>query len=67
MLDIVTAMQLADQMIILNILADTQTSGGLPISLPEDGAPALLNGLIVGGVPNAAAIGRATVVEREGS
>ena len=57
-------MQLADQMISLNILAGAQTSGGLLIFLPEDKVPALLNGLKAGGVPNALIIGRATVADR---
>ncbi len=50
--------------ILLDILADAQTSGGLLISLPEDEAPALLNDLKGGGVPDAALIGRATNADR---
>lgn len=50
--------------LLLDILADAQTSGGLLISLPEDRAPALLNDLKAGGVPDAAIIGRATVLDR---
>ena len=45
---------------LLDILADAQTSGGLLISLPEDRAPSLLDDLKAGGVPDAAIIGRAT-------
>jgi len=50
--------------LLLDIPADVQTSGGLIISLPEDRAPALLNDLKAGGVPDAAIIGRATVSDR---
>jgi selenide,water dikinase len=44
---------------LLDILADAQTSGGLLISLPEDRASALVDDLKAGGVPDAALIGRA--------
>jgi selenide,water dikinase len=44
---------------LLDILADAQTSGGLLISLPEDRASALLDELKAGGAPDAAIIGRA--------
>jgi selenide,water dikinase len=50
--------------VLLDILADTQTSGGLLISLPEHRAPALLDDLKAGGVPYAAIIGRATSADR---
>jgi selenide, water dikinase len=50
---------------LLDILADAQTSGGLLISLPEDKASALLNDLKAGGVTDAAIIGRATVADVE--
>ena len=49
---------------LLDILADAQTSGGLLISLPGDRAPALLEDLKAGGVPDAAIIGRATNADR---
>ncbi len=45
---------------LMDILADAQTSGGLLISLPEDRASALLGDLRAGGVPDAAIIGRVT-------
>jgi selenide,water dikinase len=45
--------------ILLDILADAQTSGGLLISLPEHQASALLDDLKTGGVPDAAIIGLA--------
>ncbi len=45
---------------LLDILADAQTSGGLLISLPEAQARAFLYDLQVGGVPDAAIIGLAT-------
>lgn len=48
---------------LLDILADAQTSGGLLISLPEDMARALLDELKAGGVPDAAIIGRATAAK----
>jgi selenide,water dikinase len=46
--------------ILLDILADAQTSGGLLISLPERHASALLDDLKAGGVSDAAIVGRAT-------
>jgi selenide,water dikinase len=45
--------------LLLDILADAQTSGGLLISLPESRARALAHELKEGGVPDAAIIGRA--------
>ncbi len=44
---------------LLDIVADAQTSGGLLISLPEDRAAALVEDLKAGGVTDAAIIGRA--------
>ena len=44
--------------VLLDLLADAQTSGGLLISLPEDQAHALLADLKAHGVPSAALIGR---------
>ncbi len=44
---------------LLDILADAQTSGGLLISAPEDRASALLSDLKAGGAPEAAIIARA--------
>jgi selenide,water dikinase len=44
---------------LLDILADAQTSGGLLIALPEDRAPALVDDLKRGGVADAVLIGRA--------
>lgn len=46
---------------LLDILADAQTSGGLLISLPEDRASVLLDDLKTGGAPDAAIIGLAAV------
>ncbi len=46
--------------VLLDILADAQTSGGLLISLPEHHASALLADLKAGGVAGAAIVGRAT-------
>jgi selenide,water dikinase len=43
--------------LILDILADAQTSGGLIISLPEDRSRDLLADLMSHGVPDAAVIG----------
>lgn len=43
--------------LLLDILADAQTSGGLLISLPEDRSVDLLTDLRSNGVPNAAVIG----------
>lgn len=45
--------------LLLDILADAQTSGGLLISLPEDRSTALQTDLRSHGVPNAAVIGTA--------
>ena len=45
---------------LLDILADAQTSGGLLVSLAEDHASRLLDHLKTGGVPDAAIIGRTT-------
>jgi selenide,water dikinase len=44
--------------VVLDLLADAQTSGGLLISLPEDQAQSLLVNLIENGVPHAAIVGR---------
>lgn len=44
--------------VLLDLLADAQTSGGLLIALPEDQAPALLADLQANGVAAAAIIGR---------
>jgi len=44
---------------LLDILADAQTSGGLLISLPEESARDLTDDLRAHGVPCAAVIGRA--------
>jgi selenide,water dikinase len=48
---------------LLDILADAQTSGGLLISLPEEKAPALVQALRQQGVADAAIIGRASEAE----
>ncbi|MBP8646378.1 MAG: hypothetical protein KBH99_09690 [Syntrophobacteraceae bacterium] len=45
---------------LLNILANAQTSGELLISLPEDKASALFDDLKAGGAPHAALIGLAS-------
>jgi len=50
--------ELVDPMV-LDVLADAQTSGGLLISLPEYQASALLDDLKARGIPEAAVIGRA--------
>jgi selenide,water dikinase len=57
--DLIANKEIIDPML-LDILADAQTSGGLLISLPEDKAWALLEDLKAGGVPDAAIIGRVT-------
>ncbi len=44
--------------VLLDLLADAQTSGGLLIALPEDQAPALLADLKANGIAAAAIIGR---------
>jgi selenide, water dikinase len=44
---------------LLDLLADAQTSGGLLISLPEQSASSLVSALRAGGVADAAVIGRA--------
>lgn len=49
---------------LLDILADAQTSGGLLIALPEDMAASLVRDLKAGGVRDAAAIGRSTAAEK---
>jgi selenide,water dikinase len=49
---------------LLDILADAQTSGGLLIALPENRAAALVEDLKAGGVSDAAIIGRATPSEK---
>lgn len=46
--------------LLLDILADAQTSGGLLIALPEKVASSLVRDLTAGGVSNAAVIARAT-------
>lgn len=46
--------------LLLDILADAQTSGGLLIALPEKSASSLVRDLTAGGVPSAAVIARAT-------
>lgn len=46
--------------LLLDILADAQTSGGLLIALPEKSASSLVRDLTAGGVPSAAIIARAT-------
>lgn len=51
--------------LLLDILADAQTSGGLLISLPEDKASALLDDLKAGGAPDAAIVGRAAAPGEE--
>ncbi len=50
--------------LLLDILADAQTSGGLLISLPENSAFALVDDLRDKGVGDAAIIGRATATEK---
>lgn len=50
--------------LLLDILADAQTSGGLLISLPEKSALALLDDLRDKGVGDAAIIGRATAADK---
>jgi len=49
---------------LLDVLADAQTSGGLLVSLPQLQAAALLDDLKAGGVPDAALIGLATSDDR---
>ena len=49
---------------LLDLLADAQTSGGLLISLPEQSASSLVNALKAGGVADAAVIGRATATNK---
>ncbi len=51
--------------LLLDVLADAQTSGGLLISLPEKEAPALLKALEAHGVSRAAIIGQARRGEGE--
>jgi len=46
--------------VLLDLLADAQTSGGLLIALPEDQAESLLGDLKAHGVSDAAIIGRIT-------
>ena len=46
--------------VLLDILADAQTSGGLLVSIPEAQAPALLDDLKAGGVCDATIVGQAT-------
>jgi selenide,water dikinase len=46
--------------LMLDLVADAQTSGGLLISLPEQSASSLVSALRIGGVADAAIIGRAT-------
>jgi selenide,water dikinase len=57
---------LAEQIdpMLLDILADAQTSGGLLVSLPRSRAAALLDDLKAGGVPDAAVIGLAGSAEK---
>ncbi|ABK19074.1 selenophosphate synthase [Syntrophobacter fumaroxidans MPOB] len=50
--------------LLLDLLADAQTSGGLLISLPEEDADSLVGALKAGGVPRAAIIGRATRADK---
>ena len=50
--------------VLLDLLADAQTSGGLLISLPEDRAASLLGELKAGGVADAAIIGRAAKADK---
>ena len=50
--------------LMLDLVADAQTSGGLLISLPEESAPRLVNALRRGGVADAAVIGRATTASK---
>jgi selenide,water dikinase len=49
---------------LLDILADAQTSGGLLIALPENWAAALVDDLHAGGVLDAALIGRAVASDK---
>jgi selenide, water dikinase len=49
---------------LLDLLADAQTSGGLLISLPEQSASSLVSALKAGGVADAAVIGRATATSK---
>ena len=49
---------------LLDLLADAQTSGGLLISLPEQSASSLVNALKADGVADAAVIGRATATSK---
>jgi selenide,water dikinase len=49
---------------LLDILADAQTSGGLLIALPEKRAAALVDDLHAGGVLDAALIGRAAASDK---
>ena len=51
---------------LLDILADAQTSGGLLISLPEESARDLADALRAHGVPSAAVIGRAEAASGKG-
>lgn len=50
--------------VLLDILADAQTSGGLLISLPEHRAESLLGELKSGGVADAAIVGRAEKADK---
>jgi len=50
--------------VLLDILADAQTSGGLLISLSDHQAASLLDDLKAGGVPDAAIIGLATDADK---
>lgn len=49
---------------LLDILSDAQTSGGLLISLPEHRAQSLLDDLKAGGVSDAAIVGRAASADK---
>jgi selenide,water dikinase len=50
--------------VLLDILSDAQTSGGLLISLPERQAASLLRELKAGGVADAALVGRAAAADK---
>jgi len=50
--------------LMLDLVADAQTSGGLLISLPEQSASSLVSALRAGGVADAAVIGRATAASK---
>lgn len=50
--------------VLLDILSDAQTSGGLLISLPERLAASLLSDLLAGGVADAAIVGRAAGADK---